>query len=66
MARSVRSFLRFTHALRGEIRVAADGPAPEDIQLELRLDRTAGESLRVTAQPISFPTTEVRLTNQIE
>ncbi|MGV9868077.1 thioredoxin domain-containing protein, partial [Rhodococcus koreensis] len=52
--------------MRGEIRVAADGPAPEDIPLELRLDRTAGESLRVTAQPISFPTTEVRLTNQIE
>jgi hypothetical protein len=32
----------------------------------LRLDRTAGETLRVAAQPISLPTTQVRLTNQIE
>lgn len=52
--------------LRGEIRVGASGSQPEDIPLELRLDRTAGDVLLLETDAITQPATEARLTNPIE
>ncbi|WP_158895885.1 hypothetical protein [Amycolatopsis anabasis] len=52
--------------LRGEVRVGANGPAPEDIPLELRLDRTTGDLLSLQPKPITGVSVEARLTNPIE
>ncbi|MDI5908849.1 MULTISPECIES: hypothetical protein [Streptomyces] len=52
--------------LRGEIRVGADGGPQEDIPLELRLDRTAGEVLSVEPGAVAEGRIGARLTNVIE
>ncbi|MGV9870777.1 hypothetical protein [Rhodococcus koreensis] len=52
--------------LRGNITIGADGPEPEDIPLELRLDRPVGDVLLFEPGPVTQPITEARLTNVIE
>ncbi|GLW26852.1 hypothetical protein Mame01_68940 [Microbispora amethystogenes] len=51
--------------LRGEVRVGVGG-APEDVPLELRFDRTAGDVLTLTVTAASAAHIEARLTNAIE
>ncbi|MCT9010796.1 hypothetical protein [Streptomyces rhizosphaerihabitans] len=52
--------------LRGEIRVGAGGGPQEDIPLELRLDRTAGEVLALEPGAVAEGRIAARLTNVIE
>ncbi|GAA4036348.1 hypothetical protein GCM10022247_72610 [Allokutzneria multivorans] len=52
--------------LRGEIRVGAGGSAPEDVPLELRLDRTTGDMLVLQPQPVSQGVIPARLSNPTE
>ncbi|MGH3930010.1 MAG: hypothetical protein ACRDTF_08550 [Pseudonocardiaceae bacterium] len=52
--------------LRGEIRIGAGGGAPEDVPLELRLDRTAGQVLAVGLESAGSEGFAARLTNLIE
>ncbi|MGH3912031.1 MAG: hypothetical protein ACRDTC_01265 [Pseudonocardiaceae bacterium] len=52
--------------LRGEIRIGAGGGAPEDIPLELRLDRTAGQVLAIGLEGAAPEGFAARVTNLIE
>lgn len=52
--------------LRGEVRIAAGGETPEDIPLELRLDRTAGGVLALVPGQAKPDGISARLTNVIE
>ncbi|MDI5906427.1 MULTISPECIES: hypothetical protein [Streptomyces] len=52
--------------LRGEVRIGAGGGPPEDIPLELRLDRTAGEVLALVPGTMAPDRISARLTNVIE
>jgi hypothetical protein len=52
--------------LRGEIRVGTAGGEPEDIPLELRLDRTAGEPLVVAVEQAPGGELDAIITNVIE
>ena len=52
--------------LRGEVRIGAGGGPPEDIPLELRLDRTAGEVLALVPGAVAPDRISARLTNVIE
>ena len=52
--------------LRGEIRVGFGGGAPEDVPLELRLDRTDGPLLAVETGQVTVDRIPARVTNMIE
>ena len=52
--------------LRGEIRAAMSGGNPEDIPLELRIDKTVGDTLDVTAGQATSEGLPYRLKNVIE
>ncbi|MCT9934395.1 hypothetical protein N5079_29740 [Planotetraspora sp. A-T 1434] len=52
--------------LRGEVRVGAGGGTPDDVPLELRLDRTAGDVLALTPTESSATRITARLVNEIE
>ncbi|MGH3939692.1 MAG: hypothetical protein ACRDTG_13885 [Pseudonocardiaceae bacterium] len=52
--------------LRGEIRIGAGGGTPEDVPLELRLDRTVGPVLAVSLEGAGPGGFAARLTNLIE
>ena len=52
--------------LRGEVRVGFGGGAPEDVPLELRLDRTEGALLAVDLGQVTTERVAARVTNVIE
>jgi hypothetical protein len=52
--------------LRGEVRTALSGGDPEDIPLELRIDKTAGDVLSATAGAVAPEGQTYNLTNAIE
>jgi len=52
--------------LRGDVRAAMSGGDPEDVPLELRIDKTVGDVLNVAAGAATLQGLEYRLANAIE